>query len=168
MRTGNSHCCAAVYWLLLLCLPADLGAQVPDFSRLRPQAAFAATASSPPAFGLWFTEELGGRVLNLRIVIHYPDRDVVSSSGRWAWNPATSQVSYRTVDRGGGLTEGVTTFPDAAVFRTVATRYSQRGPPSNHRDDNLLVSADVHRNETFEETAQGWVSRGIYEWIRTR
>lgn len=176
-------------YLVLFSPSAALHGQVPDFSQLSGREAFAAmaeylsrdggrwradnpnhdgTASTPPAFGLWFAQELRGRVLTLQIVVHYPNRVVVSSTGRWAWHPATDQLSYEMVDRAGGLTEGLTAFPESAVFRTVATRYADGSPPTRHRDDNLLVSGDVHRNETFEDTEEGWVSRGVYEWIRTR
>ncbi len=122
---------------------------------------------SPPDFGLWFERDVGGRFLELRIVVQYADRAVVSSRGHWTWHPGRQVLTYVMVDRGGGVTEGSTTFPDARTFRTLATRFTEDAS-SEHRDDNVLVSPDVHRNETFRREGDEWVSGGVYEWRRVK
>ena len=125
--------------------------------------------NSPPAFGLWFTRALNGRVLDLRIVVHYADSTVVSSEGQWAWHPGESRLTYRMVGRNGSLTEGTTDFERPSTFTTVTTAYSRRGNASVHRDDNVLVDDSLHRNETFRRNTDGsWTSEGVYEWRRSK
>ena len=161
-------------------------AQVPRLDDATPEASFDAMAeylardggrwvapnpnhdgsgASPPEFGLWFERDVNDRLLELRIVVMFSDRTVVSSRGHWAWHPAREELVYVMVDRGGGVTEGATTFPDARTFKTLATRFAGNGS-SEHRDDNVLVSPDLHRNETFHREGEDWVSGGVYEWRR--
>lgn len=172
---------------LLLATTHATGLQLPRFEARDPEASFAAMAEylardggrwrasnpnhdpdrgTPPEFGLWFERHLDGRVLQLRIVVHYADRTVVSSHGQWSWHPGRGELHYLMTDRGGGVTEGVTTFPEPAMFRTEATRYGPDGLTAEHRDDNLLVSDSLHRNETFAVKDGFATSGGVYEWRR--
>jgi hypothetical protein len=165
---------------------APIAAQVPVFDSADPQASFEAmseylardggrwvasnpnydgTGSSPREFGLWFERDVSGLFLELRIVVLFPDRTVVSSRGHWSWHPGRAELSHVMVDRGGGVSEAVTTFPDSRTFVTIAAR-SGSYSTTEHRDDNEVVSANVHRNETFRRQGDQWVSGGIYEWRR--
>ncbi|NND01024.1 MAG: hypothetical protein HKN85_12655 [Gammaproteobacteria bacterium] len=125
------------------------------------------TQSSPASFGLQFERDVSGLFLELQIVVNFVDRAVVSSRGHWAWHPARNVLTHVMIDRGGGLTEATATFPDASRFVTVGTRFS-RGDTTEHRDDNLIVGPDLHRNETFSRAGDEWKSGGIYEWRRVR
>ncbi|NKB89295.1 MAG: hypothetical protein GKS06_13840 [Acidobacteria bacterium] len=172
----------------MLCTAATLsaGAQEPSFEPEDTHASFQVMAEylardggrwigdnpnhdgserSPHAFGLWFERDVRGHYLELKIVAHFADRDVISSRGSWAWNPDTGGLVYRMVDRGGGLTEGVTTFPDADTFATMTTRYADNGE-ADHRDTNDIIGPDEHHNETFARDNGEWVSGGIYIWRR--
>lgn len=131
-----------------------------------PNPNFDGSSGSPPEFGLWFERDLNDRILQIQIVVHYPKRTVVASRGQWIWHPGSQEVRYFVVHRGGGVTEGVTTFPSGAMFRTVATRIGANGQKSEHRDDNVLVGASVHRNETFQLQDGRTESGGVYEWRR--
>lgn len=162
-------------------------AQLPDFDPSDPVASFDAmgeyltrdggrwvaanpnydgTESSPSAFGLWFERDVNGLFLELRIVIHFADRTVVSSRGHWAWHPVRHELTHVMVDRGGGVSEAVTTFADTRTFVTLATRAGADGN-TEHRDENVIVSPDLHRNETFRRNGDEWVSGGVYEWRRS-
>jgi hypothetical protein len=124
------------------------------------------SASSPREFGLWFARRLEGSVLEIQIVSYFPDRTVVSSHGQWTWHPGLRELRYITTHRGGGVTEGTTTFPDSVTFQTTAIRFGRAGRSSEVRDDNVLVSENVHRNETFARDGERWLSGGVYEWRR--
>lgn len=176
---------------LFLCVSQPVAAQtVPTFDPSQPRSSFQAMAeylaadggqwrapnpnhdparpNSPPAFGLWFDWVAQQRKLELRIVVHAADSTFLSSSGDFVWHPAEQRISYRMVGRNGSLTEGTTDFTDASTFRTVATFHRPNGRSTVHRDENLLVSPSVHRNETFQQDSTGaWVSGGVYEWTRT-
>ena len=122
---------------------------------------------SPPAFGLWFEWDSRLEVLSLEIVVHFPDRTVVSSSGGWLWHPGTNALDYTTKNRNGTLSRGTTEFSEPSIFTTVATLYGRSGKSSVHRDVNRLVSPSVHHNETFVALPDGsWHRRGVYEWHR--
>lgn len=186
--TVRTTMAVSIAWALQLgAMPDGASSQVPVLDTSDAQAAFMAmgeylardggrwrapnpnadgSANTPPAFGLWFSRHLDGRVLELEIVIHFADRTVVSSHGQWTWHPGRGEVTYVMTDRRGGLTEGTTTFPDPATFRTIATHFGRRGNTAEQRDDNVLVSEDLHRNETFQRDGDRWVSGGVYEWRR--
>ena len=98
--------------------------------------------------------------------MHYPDRTVISSFGHWTWHPGRNELSYMMTDRAGGLTQGVTTFLDSKTFRTEAVRFGPGGSTAMHRDDNVVISEALHRNETFRLDGGRPTSGGIYEWRR--
>lgn len=176
-------------WVLSMSPVPGLEAQVPSLDGDDPQAAFhlmaeylsrdggrwrganpnhdASNGRSPAEFGLWFRSVLEGHVLELSIVLHYADSVVVSSAGSWVWHPGAGELRYQMVGRNGSLTEGTTEFPDPRTFTTLATLLLPDGRTSEHRDDNVLVDGNLHRNETFQRDPSGdWVSRGIYDWHR--
>lgn len=122
---------------------------------------------SPPAFGLWFDWVHEEQILELRIVVHFEESTLISSSGHFVWHPGERRVAYRMVGRNGSLTEGTTDFTDSSTFRTIATFFRPDGQSDVHRDLNMLVSHSVHSNETFARDSTGaWQSGGVYEWHR--
>ena len=130
----------------------------------------ASRPASPPAFGLWFVWVAERRVLELSIVVHHADSSTtLSSKGQWVWHPGESRLTYLMIGRNGSVTEGTTAFTEPSTFTTVATFFRPNGRSSETRDENVLVSGSIHRNETFEPDQDGtWQSRGVYEWRRVR
>ncbi len=181
----RAHAIAAT--LVLAMDPVSAAAQVAPFDTTDGQASFLTmseyltrdggkwrapnpqhdgSARSPEAFELWFDSHFSGRILQIQIVVQYADRTVVSSHGQWMWHPGAGELRYLVAHRGGAVTEGVTTFPNATTFVTLATRTGRNGVVREQRDDNVMVSPSLHRNETFRMEAGGWTSGGVFEWSR--
>jgi hypothetical protein len=145
-------------------LSADGGrwkAANPDYNPSAPRG--------PSHFGLWFDWHPNLQLLELRIVTHVGDSARVSSRGHWVWHPGGESLRYVMSSPGGRYTEGDTTFESPHTFTTVATLYRSGDPPSQHRDENVLVSPGLHRNLSFQKAADGtWTNQGTYEWHRVR
>lgn len=133
---------------------------------IAPNPNYNGAENSPTHFGLWFEQDARNHFLELKIVAHFPDQVLTSSRGHWAWHPTRGQLTHVMVDRGGGLSEGVTTYPSATVFVTTSIR-SGVGGRSESRDENVIISDDVHRNTSFHRDENEWVETGVYEWTRT-
>ena len=187
MRTSAVLLLAAL--AVFASLPSQAQVAVPQFDEAQPEQSFREMARylsadggrwradnpnydednerSPPAFGLWFEWDSGIEVLSIEIVVYFPDRTVVSSSGGWLWHPGTEALDNTTKNRNGSLSRGTTEFSEPSTFTTVATLYGRSGKASVHRDVNRLTSASVHHNETFVALPDGsWHSRGVFEWHR--
>lgn len=120
-------------------------------------------------FGLWFEWAVGEHMLELQIVAYVGDEVRSSSRSFWAWHAIDERLTYTAVDPGGGLALGDTTFPAAHVFRTETVRVGPDGSRMPHRDDNTLVSADVHTNISYSRSDTGeWTPQSEWRWERQR
>lgn len=165
--------------------------EVPSLDPLEPQRSFVAMAEylsadggrwrapnpnydpeaprGPSHFGLWFDWHPELQLLELRIVTHLGESTRVSSQGRWAWHPGAESLRYVMSSRGGRYADGETTFEAPHTFTTVATTYRTGDAPVKHKDENVLVSPELHRNLSFREVEDDvWANQGTYEWRRVR
>ncbi len=125
-----------------------------------------ANERSPQSFGLWFERPIPG-LMTLKIVAYFNDTVMVSSQGTFNWHPLEKKVIHTTSDRGNGYSEGVTSFPNDSSFISVMKIYRPEGDVYDHKDENFIVSADVHRNTSYGKDERGnWVERGKWVWKR--
>lgn len=121
---------------------------------------------SPKAFGLWFERPLPG-LMTLTIVAYVKDTVVISSQGTFNWHPTEKKVIHSTSDRGNGYSEGITSFPNDSTLISVMKIFRPNGKIYDHKDENFVVSEDMHRNTSFGKDENGnWVEKGSWVWKR--
>ncbi len=121
---------------------------------------------SPKAFGLWFERSIPS-LMTLKIVAYVQDTILISSQGIFAWHPIKQQVIHSTSDRGNGYSEGISAFPNDSTFISTMMVYRPGGSSYAHKDENFIVSENVHRNTSFGKDADGnWIERGNWTWTR--
>ncbi len=122
--------------------------------------------SSPEAFGLWFERPMP-TLMTLRIVAYMGDTVRVSSQGVFSWHPIEKQVIHVMSDVGNGYSDGISTFPNETSFISTMKVFRPDGATYDHRDENFIVSENVHRNTSFGKDEQGnWIERGNWTWTR--
>jgi len=121
---------------------------------------------SPKAFGLWFERPINN-LLTLKIVAYFKDTTLISSQGTFSYNPIKKQFIHVTADRGNGFSEGVTTFPNDSTFISTMINYHPDGSAYGHKDENFIISDNLHKNISFKKDEQGnWVEQGQWTWTR--
>ena len=125
-----------------------------------------ANERSPTAFGLWFERPMPS-LMTIKIVAYMQDTIRLSSQGIFAWHPLKKQVIHTTSDFGNGYSEGISSFPSDTTFISTMMVYRRNGSSYDHKDENFIVSKDVHRNTSFGKDADGnWFQRGGWTWTR--
>lgn len=121
---------------------------------------------SPKAFGLWFERPMKN-LLTLKVVAYYKDSTTLSSQGLFSWHPIKKHFIHITADRGNGYSEGVSEFLNDSTFISTMIVYRPDGKFFDHKDENFIVSENVHRNTSFKKDEQGnWVENGSWTWTR--
>lgn len=121
---------------------------------------------SPKAFGLWFEWPMKN-LLTIKIVSYQKDTTIISSQGIFSWHPIKKQFIHVTADRGNGFSEGVSEFPNDTTFISTMVVYRPNGKFFDHKDENFIVSENVHRNASFSKDEQGnWIEKGKWTWTR--
>lgn len=120
---------------------------------------------SAEAFGLWFERPMRN-FMSLTIVSYQKDTVLINSTGFFSWHPGKNQFIHVNGNRGSGFSEGITEFPSDSSFISKMTIYNRRGS-YEHKDENFLVSENVHRNTSFRKDENGsWVAEGEWTWTR--
>ncbi len=123
-------------------------------------------ARSPKQFGLWFKRPLPV-LMTLTIVAYIGDSVVTSSQGTFNWHPVEQKVVHAMSDRGDGYSQGITTFPNDSSFISIMKIYRPSGQVYDHKDENFIVSKDLHRNTSYGMDESGnWVERSSWLWRR--
>lgn len=121
---------------------------------------------SPKAFGLWFERPMNN-LLTLKIVAYINDTTVISSQGIFSWHPIKKEFVHLMADRGNGFSEGITEFPNDSTFISTMIVYRPSGKFYDHKDENFIVSENVHRNTSFKKDKDGnWIENGQWIWTR--
>ena len=106
-------------------------------------------------------------LLKIRILVQLKNAEVLSAEGMFSWNPLTNSCRYVMVDRGNGYMEGVSEFPDSTTFITTTTVFRPNGQKYEHKDENFVMSKDVHRNSSYRKDREGnWILEGNFQWKR--
>lgn len=122
--------------------------------------------NSPKAFGLWFERPLEN-LLTLKVVAYMLDTTIISSQGIFSWHPIEKQFIHITADRGNGYSEGISIFPSDTSFTSIMKVYRPNGNSYDHKDENFIISQDVHRNTSFKKDSLGnWIANGSWIWNR--
>lgn len=121
---------------------------------------------SAKAFGLWFDRPLKN-LLSLKIVAYLQDTIIISSQGSFSWHPKKKEYIHTTADRGSGFSEGITTFPNDSTFVSTMINYRPNGKEFDHKDENFIISENLHENISFKKDDQGnWIENGRWTWTR--
>ncbi|MEP1094846.1 MAG: hypothetical protein ABJG78_07025 [Cyclobacteriaceae bacterium] len=121
---------------------------------------------SPKAFGLWFDRPLNS-MLAIKIVAYLQDTVVLSTQGIFAWHPDKNQFIHATSDLRDGFSEGISSFPNDSTFISTMMSYRPNGNVNESKDENFIVSKNVHRNTSYEKNEIGeWVEKGNWVWTR--
>lgn len=125
-----------------------------------------ANPRSPRAFGLWFERPLES-LLTIQIVAYLGDSTILSSQGIFAWHPVKEHFVHIASDRGNGYSEGISEFPTDSMFVSTMVGHRPNGKISQHKDENFIVSEDVHRNTSYNKDENGnWVKLNDWTWTR--
>lgn len=121
---------------------------------------------SPKAYGLWFERPLK-YLLTIKIVAYLSDTVRISSQGIFFWHPQKNTFVHVSTDMGNGLSEGISEFPNDSTFISTMIIYRPNGKVFAHKDQNFIVSENVHRNTSYKKNAEGqWMVSGNWIWIR--
>lgn len=121
---------------------------------------------SPKAFGLWFDRPMKN-LLTLKVVSYMKDTTLISSQGIFSYHPIKKQFIHVTADRGNGFSEGISVFPNDSTFISTMINYRPNGKFFDHKDENFIVSENVHRNTSFKKDEEGnWIENGSWTWTR--
>lgn len=121
---------------------------------------------SPKAFGLWFARPIRS-LMTLTIVAYVNDTIRISSQGTFNWHPIEQKIIHSMSDRGNGYSEGITSFPNDTTFISVMKIFRPNGSSYDHKDENFIVSENVHRNTSFGKDESGnWTKKGDWVWRR--
>jgi len=100
-------------------------------------------------------------------VAYIGDTTFVSAQGMWTLHPGKKRIVYITQSMNGTFSEGVTYFTDDKTFFTEADVFLPDGARSAHKDENIMVSDDVHKNVSYSRNEDGeWVPAGEFTWTR--
>lgn len=122
---------------------------------------------SPHAFGLLFNSVAGYKLLEIKIEAYLRDEVRESARGGFVWHPGKRDVVYTTISPTGIFMEGTSWFPDDITFVTVSDIIWPDGTKSVHKDENFIVSEDVHKTISYMMDERGaWVRQGENTWKR--
>jgi len=85
-------------------------------------------------------------LLTIKVMAYRNNDTLISSQGSFSWHPQKKQYVHITSDRGGGYSEGVSEFPNDSTFISTMKIYRPNGKIFDHKDENFIVSENVHRN----------------------
>lgn len=102
------------------------------------------------------------------VTLRFRQLDYLTWISTWTWHPQKKIIEYRSLGPEGRLISGETTIPSDTSFITIDKIFEPDGTYRELKDDNFVVSPEVHTNDSYEMKNGEWVLQGSYQWIRQK
>lgn len=106
------------------------------------------------------------QIIKDEVTLRFKKLDYLSWISFWAYHPSEKVITYTSYGPEGRLISGQTEFVNDSTFVTVDRLYEPDGSFKELKDENIIVSENVHRNISYEKKNGQWESTGIYVWKR--
>ncbi|MBK7872544.1 MAG: hypothetical protein IPJ74_18620 [Saprospiraceae bacterium] len=100
------------------------------------------------------------------VTLRFKKLDYLSWISIWAYHPGKQEITYTSYGPEGRLISGKTEFVNDSTFVTVDKLYEPDGSFKELKDENIIISENVHKNISYEKKNGTWEEIGTYVWKR--
>ena len=118
----------------------------------------------PLGFGLNYLHRKDA--LKLIHVAYRGDTAHVTAESFWIWHPTRQQIHYYSINIRGDFLEGEVFFSEENIFITQTEGHLSDGKIAIHRDQNIMVSDNVHKTISAGYKNGEWIDDTGFTWKR--